>query len=332
MPIVLWIVILLIGGALLSTMWSTTNDAAIRERTSAMVSSCKGVHSKSTICLVLNLPLKGDVPSAVAACFASARCPHKLSVCAILYEKDAVNIDERIRSRLRYMNQPEVLAENFRYSIIYSRVDEVKQCLQDCYRNEAIVCVVQGQTVFVQDFDQSIRHYVPIGGDWIFSQFPPASAHNRAGFPVFRCRGQRRVGMLKSFARESGGLVPISLISGQMYAFQSHMLAHIPFSMLAEGRPLQATQELAKHGLSIVSSSSSLLRSASPQSWWQPTGFFLETASPCTTTFQTWWGLSADPTQDEITSKFGSIDKFEKLSAAHAQPSIHPTSSNQYPG
>ena len=107
-----------------------------------------------------------------------------------------------------------------------------------------------------------------------------------------------------------------------MYAFQSRMMPQIPFALLAKGRPLEATNELAKYGLSIVSSSSSLLRNVSLQSLWQQTGFFLETVSPCTTTFRTWWGLSADANQNEITSKFGSIDKFDKLSAAHAQPNI----------
>ena len=78
----------------------------------------------------------------------------------------------------------------------------------------------------------------------------------------------------------------------------------------------EATRRVLRAGLRLATCSEPLL--CIPDSVpWSVRGFPLRTTGDCQPSFETEFGVSADPSIEEVTVKLGSLDKYKKLRRAY---------------
>lgn len=214
-------IIALLVGLLANKIWRGKQVKTLRLRTE-QIKQCPSGHER--LFVALNIEQERDAHYVTANLLANARWPQTVTVGVALGEEMAQRIHELLRKRLETLAQPPALADNVRVCIAYSRTDVVSQIVDDCYHDEQIVMVVQGQPLFTEHFDTRVVAAVRQSPHAILTEFPPVAKTQLPGFPVVVGRGHVRI---RHFRRKTDGAVPMLLASHQMFAFHATSLSLI---------------------------------------------------------------------------------------------------------
>lgn len=297
----------LLLGLLANTVWNTKQKNALQKRT-AEIRACPENHER--LFVVLNLAEEKDAHYVVANLFANARWPQAVFVGAALSEDTAQRVHVLLRRRLESLGQPPALADNLRVSVIYSRVDVASQIVDDCYQNEPVLMVTQGQALFTEHFDTRLVDSLRLRSHAIITEFSPTGNTQLAGFPVVVGSSHVRI---RHFRRKVDDLVPVILASHQLFAFHANSLALVDLDYTQfSHQALRFAERARKRGAPILSSTSPLVIMPRTDAFARPR-VRVQGAAFDRGSFRQQHGLAETVSDPEAVAKIGSKRRYEEL-------------------
>jgi hypothetical protein len=318
---ILMVVLILYIWTRVSASWTTQG---VRKRVRQLTREC---HSQNdTIFVVLNCA-EVDVPMATANCFAAATCPQRVFVTAPISENGMIHMKHRVSSALSANMQPTILTKNFLSTIVYTRGDLVRQCVEESYRGESILLIAQGSGIFLPNFDMVVRHSVHGVRDssqCLFTQFPPPHKLAMPGFPSLRGTREGRKMFCQPFARPGAGIVPLIAYNHQLVWFAAAARGKVDLSPTDLSGAVEIQAVFGPH---IYTVGTAIRASPNSSGWWRR-GWKVKGGRK-TGDWRAKYGLSDGPTQKEIVLKLGSLRRYDDICHTEGVASIKDASSSR---
>ena len=306
------LIALVLVSVLLLYIWSSVSSAGrgrrVQKRVRQLTSQCHSV--PESLFVVLNCS-ETDIPLAVANCFAAAVCPQKVFITSPLQESTMIRIEERIKSALESLGQPTLLSNNFTSTVVYTREDMVRQCVEENFASQDLILVSQGNGVFVDGFDSKVRdsvRRVRYPEKCLFTQFAPFHKLASPGYPTLSRRAGRPVLRCEPFRRSVASLIPILAANPQLLWFAAQALPQVELAPMPVSRSLQSFDKFMPY---IYTVTSAVMAFPNNVNWWKSGLAMASQEKPFPWRYQ--YGLSENASQEEIISKLGSLRRYESI-------------------